>query len=291
MMVRRKKRIRRNTYKSRPGSRGTGAWRRALRSTRIAMAAVGFGLFNLMLIFGHDWITQTERLGIRSITVSGCERLTPERVKAQADLTGARNILAVNLTTTRKRLMAHPWIADVQVSRDIPDRLQIHIREHQCLAVLDLGRRFLLNAEGYVFKELTPGETPNIPVISGLTYADLGRHAETPTPVMRAVMNVLKSHRRSGRIDLVDRIREIHADPALGLTLFVADDRQPEGYRTVTLGFDDFDAKYATLQRIDTYLKNNHRYLGFRSIDLNNPNRIVVNPVSADTAADVRKEV
>ena len=92
-------------------------------------------------------------------------------------------------------------------------------------------------------------------------------------------------------IDLVDRIQEIHADPALGLTLFVADDRQPEGYRTVTLGFDDFDAKYATLQKINAYLKNNHRYLGFRSIDLNNPDRIVVNPVPADTAADVRKEV
>jgi len=291
MILRRKKRIRRNTYKSRPRPKTAGTWSRALKSARIVMVAVGFGLFNLMLIFGHDWMTQTERLGIRSITVDGCERLTPEMVKAQADLDGARNILAVNLTTTRKRLMAHPWIADAQVSRDIPDRLHIHIREHQCLAVLDLGRRFLLNAEGNVFKELDPGATPDIPVISGLTYTDLGPGAETPTPVMRAVMKILQPRRRSGRIDLVDRIQEIHADPALGLTLFVADDRQPEGYRTVTLGFDDFDAKYATLQKINAYLKNNHRYLGFRSIDLNNPDRIVVNPVPADTAADVRKEV
>mgnify|MGYP000106119385 CR=1 FL=1 len=291
MIVRRKKRIRRNTYKSRPGPKGAGTWSRALKSARITMVAVGFGLFNLMLIFGHDWITQTERLAIRSITVSGCERLTPEMVKAQADLAGARNILAVNLTSTRKRLMAHPWIADAQVSRDIPDHLHIRIREHQSLAVLDLGRRFLLNVEGRVFKELAPGATPDIPVISGLTYTDLGREAETPTPVMRAVMKILKPRRRSGRIDLVDRIQEIHADPALGLTLFVADDRRPEGYRTVTLGFDAFDEKYATLQRIETYLKKSHRYAGFRSINLTDPDRIVVNPEPADAAADVRKEV
>lgn len=290
-MFGRKKRIRRNAYKGRRTHRRTAVLSRTLQSTKIVLALAAFGLFNLVLIFGHDWITQTDRLGIQAISVTGCERLTPEIVRVQAGLTEARNILTVNLTTTRKRLLAHPWIADVQVARDIPDRLRIHIREHTCLAVLDLGRRFLISAEGHVFKELDPGETPDVPVVSGLRYTDLGLDAEAPSMVMRAVMKILKPRQRSGRLDFVDQIREIQADPALGLTLFITDARQSQGYRTVMLGFDDFDEKYATLQRIDAYLQKSRQYAGFRSIDLNNLNRIVVNPVTTTAAENARKEV
>jgi len=290
-MFGRKKRIRRNAYKGRHTNRRSAALSRILQSTKIFLVLAAFGLFNLMLIFGHDWITQTDRLGIQAISVTGCKRLTPEIVIVQAGLTEARNILTVNLTTTRKRLLAHPWIADVQVTRDIPDRLRIHIREHTCLAVLDLGRRFLMSAEGHVFKELAPGETPDVPVVSGLRYTDLGLHAEAPSMIMRSVMKILKPRPRSGRLDLVAQIREIQADPALGLTIFITDARQPQGYRTVMLGFDDFDEKYATLQRIDAYLEKSRRYAGYRSIDLNNLNRIVVNPVTTNAAENARKEV
>jgi cell division protein FtsQ len=290
-MFGRQKRIRRNTYKGRRRNRRRAIWTRTLATVKMVLAATVFALFNLMLIFGHDWITQTERLRIRSVTVEGCARLTPAMVKAQAGLTEEGNILGVNLATTRKRLLAHPWIAQARVTRDIPDRLQIHIQEHSCLAVLDLGRRFLMNAEGQVFKELKPGETQDVPLVSGLTYVDLGLHADAPTAVMRAVMDILQPRRRSRRHELAGRLREIHADPVLGLTLFQADSNQPLGYRTVMLGFDDFDEKLARLQKIDAYLQNHRRYAGFRSIDLNNPHRIIVNPVETRAAQDPRKEV
>jgi cell division protein FtsQ len=289
-MRRRTKHIRRNTYKGRHKNRIAAFFFQARRIGRIGLAAALFALFNLMLIFGYDWITQTDRLDIRSITVSGCERLTPETVKDEAGLGAARNILAVNLSTTRKRLLADPWIAEAQVSRTIPDRLHIKIREHTCLAVLDLGRRFLLSDEGRVFKELAPGETLDVPVVSGLTYADLERNTDDPTPVLRAVMQILKPRQRSRRRELLSRIREIHADSALGLTLFLTDDRLQGGYRTVVLGFDDFDEKYAALERIGTYLRKNGHDAGFTSIDLNNLNRIIVHPMETGAGEDARKE-
>jgi cell division protein FtsQ len=290
-MFRRKKRIRRNTYKGGRKNRRAAVLVRARQVTRVFLTVALFGLFNLMLVFGYDWITQTNRLEIRSISVTGCEHLTPAEVKKQAGLQEAHNILAVNLTATRKRLLANPWIADAQVTRDIPDRLRIHIREHTCLAVLDLGRRFLLSDEGRVFKEVMPGEMADLPVISGLTYTDLGQQAGAPTPVLRSVMKMLKPRSRSSLQDLIGRIREIRADPALGLTLFMADDRHPDGYRTVILGFGDFDEKCATMARIDAYLRKNGRYVGFSSIDLNNLNRVIVHPMAAGAAEDARKEV
>ena len=290
-MLRRKKRIRRNTYKGRFKNRRSMLLSRARRTGLFVLVAVAFGLFNLMLILGHDWITQTRRLGIHAISVSGCERLTPEMVKRQAGLQDARNILAVNLSIARKRLLANPWIAEARVSRDIPDRLQIHIREHKCLAILDLGRRFLLSEEGRVFKELAPGENPEVPVVSGLTYTDLGQREATPTRVMRSVMQLLQPRQRSDHQAWKTRIREIHADPLLGLTVFLKNGPSPEGYRTVMLGFESFDEKYATMERIDAFLHKNGRFEGFKLIDLNNLNRIIVHPMETGAAEDARKEV
>jgi cell division protein FtsQ len=290
-MLGRKKRIRRNTYKTRSQNRRGALLPRIWTTVRLALLAALFALFNLGLILGHDWITQTERLDIRTITVSGCHRLSPQAVKAQAGLTAAHNILAVNLTTTRKRLLAHPWIAEARVTRDIPDRLEIHIREHTCLAVLDLGRRFLLSDTGRVFKELADDERADVPVVTGLTYTDLGLQADDPTPVLRAVLTLLQPRQRDAWKPIVARIRAIHADPALGLTVFLDDPGLAQGYRSVMLGFGDFDQKYATLTKIDAYLRNRLHDAGFQTIDLKNLNRIIVQPEATGATEDARKEV
>lgn len=289
-MFRRKPCIRRNTYKGRPGNRRTAVLSGLRLTLRLALITGAFALFNLTLILGYDWITQTDRLGIQAITVTGCRRLTPAMVENQAGLATARNILAVNLSVTRKRLLAHPWIAEARVTRHIPDRLHIDIREHTCLAVLDLGRRFLLSDQGQVFMELAPGDLPDVPLVTGLTYADLGLHTENPTQVMRSVLNVLKPRAR-GQFPVMERIREVNVDPSLGLTVFLADDGQPRLYRTVMLGFDGFEEKYEALRNIDAYLLKNFRYAGVKSIDLKNLNRIIVHPMETGATEDARKEV
>jgi hypothetical protein len=128
-------------------------------------------------------------------------------------------------------------------------------------------------------------------VVSGLTYTDLERNADGPTPLLRSVMQILKPRQRSNRRELLDQIREIHADPALGLTLFLTEGRHSGDYRTVVLGFEDFDEKYATLERIDTYLRKNGHDKGFKSIDLSTLNRIIVHPMETGAPEDARKEV
>jgi hypothetical protein len=138
--------------------------------------------------------------------------------------------------------------------------------------------------------ELAPGDLPDVPLVTGLTYADLGLHMEDPTPVMRSVLNVLNSPAR-GRHLLMEEIREVNVDPSLGLTVFLADNRQPQVYRTVMLGFDGFDEKYEALRNIDAYFHKNFRYAGVKSIDLKNLNRIIVHPMETGAAEDARKEV
>ena len=93
-----------------------------------------------------------------------------ERIIEAARVKKGMNVLDVNLAMVRKRLLAQPWIANAEIRREIPAGLYIKVQEHTPLAIIDLGRKFLLNENGRVFKEWTdtdPADSPANVIFSG----------------------------------------------------------------------------------------------------------------------------
>jgi cell division protein FtsQ len=126
-------------------------------------------------IFAYDYFTQTRHFQARRIVVTGQQRLSRLKVMEIAGVGIQTNILSVNLTTTRKRLLADPWIAAATVSREIPSGLRIHIREEIPLALLEMGpgEGFLINPAGEVFKRRDDSDSDALPRVQGLDHADL----------------------------------------------------------------------------------------------------------------------
>ena len=172
-MAKKKKPIRRNYYQN------STARRRAQRRTRLATgvkAVVGLTMLaasSFALIFGYDYLTQCAYFEAQRIHVAGNQRLSAETVLDRARVETGVNILSVNLYLVRQRLLADPWIADAQVSRELPDSLEIRVTEQTPLAVLDLGRKFLLNEQGEVFMELDGEKPAALPLVTGLEFPDL----------------------------------------------------------------------------------------------------------------------
>ena len=69
--------------------------------------------------------------------------------------------------------MAHPWINDADVSRNLPNEISINIVEQRPFAILDMGRKFMINIRGEIFKEWSDSDPGHLPMISGLEYSDL----------------------------------------------------------------------------------------------------------------------
>jgi cell division protein FtsQ len=252
---------------------------------------LGFVVFNLTLILAHDWLTQTARLPITTVDVEGARRLTADAVRQRAQITPQDNILSVNLGAARRRLQAHPWIADAKVIRDIPDRIVIRIREHECRAVLNLDRQFLLSADGEIFKAREKDECPEVPMISGIDYADLGIDGQPWGAALEAALALLDSPEKPMLSDGPVRIREIRADPDLGLTLFVKTPAHEPAYRTIMLGFADWPQKFAKLKAIQAYLGRRGLMPEARIFNLRDPDRIVISPGAEPAAAEPAKEV
>jgi len=243
-------------------------------------------VMSFAFVFGYDLFTQSGYFEAAYLNVQGCQKLDEKAVITQAKLSRGRNIFSVNLTTTRKRLLAHPWIADAEVSRDIPSGISVRIREHKPLAIIDMNRKFLLNKQGELFKEWEITDPVNLPVVDGLAFSDLNVDTRPYSQSFNAVMTVLRLGQHDSSILTNKEIRKIEVDKDIGLTIYANN-----SLGALKLGYDDYPSKYKRLQEVLFYLKKNRNTPVLNSIDLNNPNRIVVNLNVKKQPATGQKEV
>ncbi len=256
--------------------------------TATAAALAGMTGFFILV---YDLLIQSDYFATDQVIIEGARRLTPEQVARQAQVHRGDNVLAVNLTLVRKRLLAHPWIAEAEVSREIPSRLVIRVKEQQALAVVDFGQKFLINDQGQIFKEWEPMDPDNLPVISGLNVSDLGVYGQLPqskdsgaaviSAPFKAVMQVLQLGLEHNSILPNRLVRRISVDRQIGLTIYAFD-----SLKAINLGYSDYTGKYHMLANLFSYLDRQGSISDFDRIDLNNLHRIVVNPIKVDSDSE-----
>jgi cell division protein FtsQ len=279
-----RKKTRKNTRKGRKAARLNTWLDRLVMGFKLTSAMAAVMLVTGLFILGYDLLTQCDYFGARQLTIEGMQRLTREQVARQAGVYPGVNILSANLTLARKRLRAHPWISEAEVSREIPSGLTIVIKEHTALAMVDLGQKYLINTDGEVFKVWEPSDPHNLPLVSGLNLSDLtvsGRskpappdHDKKASAPFNSVMQVLQLGRKTGSVLPNRVVKKIHVDRQVGLTVHAFD----RG-KIINLGYSNYADKYHMLSDFFSYLKHHRSISGFKRIDLNNLKRVVVNPI------------
>ena len=176
-------------------------------------------------------------------------------------------------------------IDTASVRRELPAAIAVRISEHVPLAILDLGRKFIVNTRGEIFKEMADGDPKDLTVITGLTFSDITVGTEPRSAPFEAVMAVFRLARDEGGRIPFEKFRQIHVDRDMGLTLHAAD-----RIKAVKIGFDDYREKFRKLESILSFLNSRHRFSNVDAIDLNNLNRIVVTPAATQPPGIDHKE-
>jgi len=264
--------MRRNRFKPRRGKKPQRIRKYIEPGVRISAGFLGLIVMSFALMAGYDFLNRCHYFSATTIQVDGLNRLTASEVLNQAQIEKGVNIMAVNLPLTRKRLMAHPWIADVSVRRRLPDALELNVIEQVPLAVVDLGRTFVINQQGDIFKKAESTDLKNYPIISGLSYSDLNLSGQPAGPTISSVLTILKLGNEPDSIVPNSILRKVHVDREIGLTLFAFN--QP---LVIRLGYTNYPAKYEVLAQVLAYFNTNQADLEIDWIDLNDPERIVMN--------------
>ncbi len=282
--------MRENYYKNSLAKRRANVIQRITACFKIMAAVFLVTAMSIIFIFGYDLLTQCNYFRANSISVDGTNRLSKNQIIKHIGIDAGINIFSINLSATRKRLLAHPWIADAEVRRELPDEINISIKEHKPLAIIDLGRKFLINNHGEIFKELAPSDPGNLPVIIGLEFSDLdvsgldvsGKFRSTP---FNAVIDVLQLGQKEESIIPNRLLKVIRVDREIGITLYAFN-----GIKAIKVGYNNYPDKYERLKNVLFYMEKGDMFLDFDTIDLNNLDRIVVNPVRIESPTTDYKE-
>ena len=281
-----RKHIRRNYYKNSAAKRRNRIIKRIVLSVKTSVVIAALLLVSFVFIFSYDFLTQCDYFKAEKLVVTGMERLSEKQVLEQAQIKKGINIISVNLSMTRKRLLSHSWITEADVSRDLPTGISIRIKEHQPLAILDLGRKFLINTSGEIFKEMEASDPDQLPMISGLEFSDINTRDKPRSMPFNAVMNVLELGQKCKSVLPCKLIKKVQVDREMGLTIYAFD-----RIKEIKIGYHDYANKYDRLKNILVHLKELPELSHLESIDLNNLNRIVVHPATMESPARGHKEV
>jgi cell division protein FtsQ len=219
-----------------------------------------------LLLIGYDWIIRTHYLSIRETIVRGCKELTEKEILSLAAVRPATNILALNLEAIAHRIRTNPWISEVFIGREFPNRLVIVVKERKVVALLqgDGGLR-LLDSDGTPFKRLESGDETNLPILTGCV-----REGRIDAMLVRKSLSLISYLADAKDTPAIGAVSEIHGNETFGLSLFT------DTGLCLQLGFDGYENKLKRLPPVMADLDRKNLKLGFLLIDLSNPSKINV---------------
>ncbi len=133
---------------------------------RIANALFIFSVLALLYGAVHYIVHLPKLLPIRTVRLSNAPvGVMPAEVLATVQRGVQGNFLTVNLDNLRQSLQTLPWVRNVSVRREFPDRLVVEIEEHKALA--HWNDEALVNQQGEVFFAETTQKLPRFIGVEG----------------------------------------------------------------------------------------------------------------------------
>jgi len=75
------------------------------------------------------------------------------------------NILLLDIKDMQELLAGHTWVREVHIRKIFPSTIRIEARERIPIAVLKKGGYFLIDKDGFLLQNVSPGERQDLPVL------------------------------------------------------------------------------------------------------------------------------
>lgn len=220
----------------------------ATRARRFARRAFWVLLITVALpasIYGgiraNKWLKTTPYLAIKTINVSGANRVGRDEVVELSGLKEGRNILSFKAGQVADAIKANQWIESVEVGRRYLTAVDIEIKERVPAVLVRLDSMYLADASGAVFKKFSHEDDVDLPVVTGLSAEAPGNGASPEELALKELLRVLG---RGSGFNMAE-VSEIHFDPAFGFSVYTL-----AGGVRLDLGNGNFEEKLSSFDRI-----------------------------------------
>jgi len=242
--------------------------KRLLRSVYFCLAAVivvaATGWFSVVLL------AESDIFRVSSVEVSGNRVLTEQQVLDSSGLSLGTNMLDFELRQIEGKVRNLPWIDEVTVQRSWPSTVEIAVREHKPLALINLpegGRRQLhyVDTDGHVFVPAEGDTDLDFPVLTGNGLdGDIDGMDIRPDSLSAKAMYFLKLAAQGSQILPLQAVSEIRVSREQGLIVYLADHPFP-----IYMGGEKIRERYYLLVRLLAQLYNKDKIADIKEIHMN----------------------
>jgi cell division protein FtsQ len=191
----------------------------------------------LLFIYVYSCLLSMPYFEIKEVSVRGLKELTEKDILTLAAITPQQNLLSVNSNILAKHVSANPWVKNIYVGMELPNRLVLEVLERKPVAMVKQASDFyLMDDEGFVFKKLGKGDEVDLPILTGIN----GNEKEK-SKLLLSTLNLLKTISASGRYNYLGAISEINVDDIFGLSVLT------DAGLFLKLGTDDYENKLKQL--------------------------------------------
>jgi cell division protein FtsQ len=200
---------------------GSGWFGRALRAVGrglcYLLVAGAFGALPVGALFGYRWLVASPHFLVRQVTVTGNDRLSSDAVVAAAGLNVPVSTLAMDGDEVAAALRGVDRIRSAEVTVELPSTVTVTVSERQPAALVALGRLYVVDDRGAVFRPLGRSERVSLPILTGFDRVDLtdpGRQSDTRRRI-REALSLLRAWEETG-LAAAAPLSDVEIDPVYG---------------------------------------------------------------------------
>jgi len=214
----------------------------------VCLVALGCGALWLWLptlvTKADNWLKSENSFLVKEIIIEGNHRCQRDEIIKALNLDPRQLIFTFSLLQAQRRITALPFVKQAVISRRLPDRLQIMIKERQPEALLYLDDLYMVDGAGVVIAKAPVAEMLDFPLISGVSLSEWRQRPQVWRGLLQKAMQLLKIWANC-RSQLPEEVAQIVMDEACGLNLFTTG-RDWE----LQLGFENFDERLERWQQV-----------------------------------------
>ncbi|TFG38299.1 MAG: FtsQ-type POTRA domain-containing protein [Syntrophobacterales bacterium] len=238
-----------------------------LRETMKALMVIGIsGGLALLMVYVYNYAICAPYFKLGDTTVRGCEKVSKIEVIELAGIDASMNILAINLDKITEKVKRNPWIKNVSIGRELPNRLVIEVVEREAAALIKKDENlYIVDRDEEIFKGFGEDDCSSLPVLTG--FCDKG---DVNRGLLRMAFELLDYLSESATFPNIKNVSEIHGSSIYGLSVFT------NNRKLLQLGFGDYEKKLERLNRILVDLARKELDEGYLNIDLTDCSRVIV---------------
>jgi cell division protein FtsQ len=216
-----------------------------MKKRKRKLFVVGMAVALIAFIWGLERSTRlllASHLQVDKIEVQGCRRMNPQQIIEAAAIPSETPILNIDLREISQGVEALPWVRSCVVRRVLPDKLSLRVIERNPVALIRLDRLYYVDEDGTPFKEPSPGEPLNYPILTGCEDQP-GKQGEKKDLIGEALWFIreVQDHPRLSR----EGVSEIHFNEIGDLTIFTV-----KGGTMIFMRRGDMELKVRRLEEV-----------------------------------------